>query len=236
MDRQITLWFGELLGSSSLLDETILTLSSSHLIKGGALVALLLYIWVAKPGQLGIGVQRTQNQNRVTILTALVASVFAEIFALILSHKTDFRLRPFLEKSLDLQVPDRLQLLGPEMMTSSSFPSDHAILFFAIVGGIFMVSRGLGMFAFLYCSIFIALPRIYLGLHYTSDILVGAAIGLFFAIAGTGLLANSRIVRGTIGWSHSYPAVFYPVFFLFLYQVATMLEDLRAFMQLLKLL
>lgn len=50
MDRQITLWFGELLGSSSLLYETILRLSSCHLIKGSEMVAILSCIWIAKPG------------------------------------------------------------------------------------------------------------------------------------------------------------------------------------------
>ncbi len=234
MDQSITLWFGELLGSFELFDEAVLTISASHLVKGGTLVAILLYIWIAKPGQFWIAESKTQFQNRAAIMGALLASVFAEIFALILSRITDFRLRPFLEGALDLQVPERLQLLSSDMMSSSSFPSDHAILFFAIVGAIFMVSRRLGTFAFVYCSIFIALPRIYLGLHYASDILVGAAIGLFFAVAGIKLFQNSKAMQWGIQWSYSHPAWFYPVFFLFLYQVATMLEDVRAFAQLLK--
>ena len=229
---------GQWLGSSELFDEAILTISSSHLVKGAALVAILIYVWIAKSCSCEFGIARraTQIQNRITILAALLASVFAEIFALILSHLTAFRLRPFLEKSLTLQVPDRLQVLGPDMMTSSSFPSDHAILFFAIVGGIFVVSRGLGMIAFLYCCIFIALPRIYLGLHYMSDILVGAVIGFFFAVVGNNLLKSSRLMKGAVAWSYSHPTIFYPMFFLFLYQVATMLEDLRAFVQLAKLI
>jgi undecaprenyl-diphosphatase len=134
-----------------------------------------------------------------------------------------------------MQVPERLQLLAPEMIANSSFPSDHAILFFAIATGIYMISRSFGIFAFLYSFIFIALPRIYLGLHYMSDIVIGTAIGIGFSIVGVRLMRNSAILKRTVSWSMSKPEIFYPVFFLFLFQVATMLEDVRAFSQLLKL-
>lgn len=236
MDIIIAQWMSQLHGRSPLFDEAVLTLSASHLAKGAMLVAIMLFAWISVPLDSEGREKSEPVRNRTTILAALVASVFGEIFARLLSNYSAFRLRPFLETPLDMQVPDRLQLLAPEMMMNSSFPSDHAILFFAISTGIFMISRGFGILAFSYCSIFIALPRVYLGLHYMSDIVIGAIIGIGFAIVGVRLMRNSRILKRTVGWSNSNPAIFYPIFCLFLFQVATMLEDVRAFSQLIKLL
>ncbi|MEO9599656.1 phosphatase PAP2 family protein [Parasphingorhabdus sp.] len=236
MDAAISQSMNYLLGKSQLFDGFILTLSSSHLAKGGMLVAIMLFAWLWVPADIEAEKKDRIIGNRTTILAALVASVFGEIFARFLSNYSSFRLRPFLEASLDMQVPDSLKALAPDMIANSSFPSDHAILFFAMATGIFMVSRRWGLFAFLYSSIFIAFPRIYLGLHYTSDIVIGAIIGIGFALAGIWLLRNSKVLKRIVGWSMSHPAFFYPVFFLFLFQVATMLQDVRDFAQLLKLL
>ena len=236
MDNMISLWIGSFLGRWPLLDQAILTLSASHLAKGGILVSIMLFAWFWVPSGSVIDRKTVQACNRITILAALIASVFGEIFARLLSHFSTFRLRPFLEASLDMQVPQGLRLLAPEMMTNSSFPSDHAILFFAIATGIFIVSRGFGIFAFVYSSIFIALPRIYLGLHYMSDIVTGAVIGIVFAVVGIRLMRSNRLLKRIVHWSVSTPEFFYPVFFLFLFQVATMLQDVRAYSQLLKFL
>ena len=61
----------------------------------------------------------------------------------------------------------------------SSFPSDHAALFFTLAVGIYFASRRAGWFCFIYYSLqFICLPRVYLGEHYSTDIVAGAAIGM----------------------------------------------------------
>jgi hypothetical protein len=52
------------------------------------------------------------------------------------------------------------------------------VLFFAMAAGIFIASRRAGWFALVYVSAFICLPRMYLGEHYATDILTGAAIGI----------------------------------------------------------
>jgi len=236
MDIVFSQWMNALLGRSLLFDEAVLTLSSSHLAKGGMLVAVLLFVWFWIPAGREKQSRRYLLKSRVTILAALMASVFGEIFARLLSHFSPFRLRPFLESSLDMQVPEKLQMLAPEMMTNSSFPSDHAILFFAMTTGVFLISRTIGLFAFLYSTVFIALPRIYLGLHFMSDILIGALIGVTFTLVGVRLMKKAKLLRWPVIWSFSKPAIFSPLFFLFLFQVATMLEDLRAYVQLFKLL
>ncbi|MEM7702372.1 MAG: phosphatase PAP2 family protein [Pseudomonadota bacterium] len=228
MDDKISMWLGQYLRQWPLFDETILMISSSHLVKGAALCSILVYIWSHVPkGALDNG-RAKQFDNRLTIIAALISSVFAEALALVLSKTLEFRLRPFLEPELQMDVPDRLLDFAASMSTGSSFPSDHAVLFAAMVTGIFMVSRSLGLFAALYSIVFIAFPRVYLGLHYTSDIVVGALIGVICAVAGVTLLRQVSLMRLPVQLTYSHQALIAPLSFLFVFQVATMLEDIRA--------
>ena len=71
------------------------------------------------------------------------------------------------------------KLLPPDRF---SFPSGHTITAFAVAGT-------LGLFypfllpVLLFCAVGIALSRILLGMHFMSDVLAGAAIGLALAFA-----------------------------------------------------
>ncbi|MEM6477237.1 MAG: phosphatase PAP2 family protein, partial [Pseudomonadota bacterium] len=235
-DAQISIWMAQFLGQWPVFDETILMMSSSHLAKGAVLCGIMVYIWTYAPRS-GLDDGRVrQFDNRLTLIAALISSVFAEALALLLSSTLEFRLRPFLEPELAMQVPDRLMAFSASMSTGSSFPSDHAILFAAISTSIFLTSRTLGLIAGAYSAVFIALPRVYLGLHYASDILVGAAIGVVCALVGVKLLRKVQLMRVPVQLTYSHQAIVAPVSFLFLFEVATMLEDIRAFAQIPKLI
>ena len=72
-------------------------------------------------------------------------------------------------------------LIGP--MRDSSFPSGHTTS--AVAAGFVMLkgtSRYLGIPAFV-LAVLIAFSRLYLGVHYPTDVLVGALIGLFAAFS-----------------------------------------------------
>jgi undecaprenyl-diphosphatase len=58
-----------------------------------------------------------------------------------------------------------------------SFPSDHATAAFAIAFGVLFVYRRAG-YVFLAAAAVIAASRVLAGMHYPSDVLAGAAIGL----------------------------------------------------------
>lgn len=235
MDKHVSLWMAQRLGQWPLFDETVLTISSSHLVKGAALCGIMVYIWTHEPrGTLGDR-KAKQFDNRLTLMAALISSVFAEALALVLSNTLEFRLRPFLEPALAMPVPKRLLAFSASMSTGSSFPSDHAILFAAIATGIFLTSRSLGLIAGAYCAVFIALPRVYLGLHYASDILVGAAIGVACALVGVKALRKAALMRRSVEMTYSHRSIIAPLSFLFLFEVATMLEDVRAFAQIPKM-
>ena len=61
-----------------------------------------------------------------------------------------------------------------------SFPSDHAVAAFAIAFSVAFIGKRMGA-AFLAAATLIALSRVVAGLHYPSDVLGGAAIGLVSA-------------------------------------------------------
>lgn len=109
----------------------------------------------------------------------------------------------------------------------SSFPSDHAVLFYALSVGLLSVSRKVGIFAVVHTTLFVALPRLYLGLHYPTDLLADAFVGVALSVLGNLYLTQCRVVTSTLNLSSSRPALFYPLFFVLSYQLAELLGGLR---------
>ena len=77
--------------------------------------------------------------------------------------------------------------------TDPSFPSDHAAAAFAIAFAVLVFSRRAGI-AFLAVATLIALSRIALGMHYPTDVLAGALVGLGAAMLVT-TLGRPWVVR-----------------------------------------
>lgn len=62
-----------------------------------------------------------------------------------------------------------------------SMPSDHAIIAGAFAAGLWMVNRQLGIVAAV-LSLLLAFSRVYVGVHYPSDVLVGLVAGVVITI------------------------------------------------------
>jgi len=106
-----------------------------------------------------------------------------------------------------------------------SFPSDHAALFFALVAVIWQRSRWLGLLAV--CSaLFGVLPRLYLGLHYLSDVVAGAMLGMAVVFMAE-RFGPRTLARWGVAWEQRMPGLFYGVAFLMSFEVATLFEDIR---------
>lgn len=80
-----------------------------------------------------------------------------------------FRMRPF-------AASDAVQLIGSHA-ADASFPSTHTLFAFAFVIPLWLHNKKLGITA-LVLAILVGFSRIYLGLHYATDVLMGAALGL----------------------------------------------------------
>src|SRR5690606_22988918 len=97
------------------------------------------------------------------------------LLARVLALTLPFRLRPLHNPPDGFSMPFEISTKYADGM--SSFPSDHAALFFALATGVYLISKRAGILALIYALVVICLPRIYLGIHYPSDILGGATLG-----------------------------------------------------------
>ena len=210
---------------SALLDTLIGFLSGNHLVKGGLMMALFWWAWFREP---------EDSPVRSRLISTLIACLVAIVTARILALNLPFRLRPIHNDSLAFLPPygiDATVLDG-----WSSFPSDHAALFYALATGIMCASRKLGVFCLVYTTVIIALPRIYLGLHYPTDILAGALLGITLTLALQHSIALRRVAQPLQDWSTRSPGLFYALMFLLSYQIADIFNSARSFIKLAEVL
>lgn len=215
-DSALLAWFNRFSRHSEGADKAIAFLSDHQLSKGGVLMTLIWWAWFT-------GNESLPNRRHVivTLMCSFVGMATARLLAIVLP----FRARPIHQEGLDFTLPYGMS--SGVLDGWSSFPSDHAVLFYALSVGLLFVSRKAGIFAVVYTTLFVALPRLYLGLHYPTDLLAGAFVGAALSVLGNLYLTQSRWVTSTLNLSSSRPALFYPFFFVLSYQLAELLGGLR---------
>jgi undecaprenyl-diphosphatase len=216
-DSSIISFLNQFAHRSAIFDVLVRLLSDNYLLKGGFIVALIYWAWF-RPGS-------NQAESRRYLLCGLVACLLSVFVARALAHELPFRDRPMRVSSLHLQQaygdPD------PDLMNWSSFPSDHAAVFFALATSIFLAWRAAGILAFFHVFFFICLPRIYLGYHYPTDILVGALIGIGLASLALLAVVRKSLERLAKPWLEASPGSFYACMFFMAFQISTLFEPLR---------
>jgi undecaprenyl-diphosphatase len=218
IDSTILTYVNQLSQHSLVLDRSIELIANNHLLKGGVIVTIIWWLWFKN--------DEFQSDNRERIIATLVGSIAGIALARFLALTLPFRLRPIHEKGLTFILPYGV---SPNTLDGwSSFPSDHAVLFFALSTGLLFVSKKLGTLALFYSALFIAFPRMYLGLHYPTDIIAGAFIGIIIALLSNIYLIKNIRLKSIAHWSYSNPSPFYALFFLFSYQIADMFDSSRA--------
>lgn len=198
------------------LDQSVAFLSDNHLLKGGVLMTVLWWAWFRQASDL-----RARAHMAATVLGCVLALALGRMMV----NLFPYRPRPLHEPVLGLLTP--YGVAEKALNDLSSFPSDHAVLFFALAIGFFFISRRLGWLALLYVSLFIALPRLYLGLHYLSDILAGALIGVTVSVMVNSLVDRGQWMHQAVNWAQRTPALFYPLMFLVTYQIADLFDHSR---------
>jgi undecaprenyl-diphosphatase len=203
---------------SHVFDTSVAFLEGHDLLKGGVFMALLWWAWFRME-------RGDAADRRSYLIAALVTGVVAVLAARLLAHSLPFRERPVYADGFHFVPPYGSGTVDLEDW--SAFPSDHAVLFFALATGLWFSSRRLGAVAFLYATFGICLPRLYLGEHWPTDILAGAAIGVGLGWLGARERVRSLVSRPATLWLEREPGSFYAAFFLLTYQTATLFGDTR---------
>lgn len=217
-DLTILHFINSFAGRSRLLDTIVWHMASDLLLSGGFVMALFWWAWMSNDDQ-------KHSEKREILIFGLIASVISLFVARVLALCLPFRDRPMFNPLAGVRVPFGTNIQG--LMSWSSFPSDHATLFFCLAVTLWMVSRRLGVIAMCHAVLAVSLPRIYLGIHYPTDILAGAAVGIGVALLATDKRLRSLIARPVLECLRLHPAAFYTVLFLWTFEIAEMFDTVR---------
>lgn len=168
LDHLIVIWLNGFAGNSRLVDFFMEALVSDYL--SPVLSSLvLLGLWFKGSSD----VERYQNQ--LVTLTGAIAIGLSNAMVMMVNGLM-FRERPFVNHDISLHF------YAP---TDSSFPANSACVGFAIATAVFLRHRRLGSALYVLAAIW-GLARVYAGVHYPSDILAGAVIGVIGALLAAG--------------------------------------------------
>lgn len=208
---------------SRLLDTLIVILVNANLLKGVVIMAILWGLWfqTAPPA----GDRSDAGARRARLVACCGVAILAVLVARLLAHVLPYRERPLHTPGIGYILPYTME--PQSLIHWSSFPSDHAVLFFALATGIFQVSRRWGALALAHAVILIAVPRLYLGIHWFTDILAGTALGVALALAGLRARPMGWLQRTLDSLVQRHPAVGYAAFFMLTYLIATLFDDAR---------
>lgn len=158
MDYQLFELINQFAGKNNYLDQVVILFSTYGPILFGL---VLVWLWFSKKGN------KFESRKFVLFAVTIVIITLGIDKIIELAY---FRPRPF--------VSHTVTLLVEKSNLDPSFPSNHSAGSFAIAFIIFWKYRKLGS-ALLIAAFFMAFSRIYLGVHYPFDVIVGAFIALF---------------------------------------------------------
>lgn len=199
------------------LDAVALFADRIDILKGGLIMAAFWWFWFARP-------QRQQDDRQIIIAT-IIAVCLAILFSRVLASALPFRVRPLYAPGIDYHPPSISMRMNQENW--SSFPSDHAAMWFALASGLWRLSRPAGIVAMVYATVWICLVRLYLGIHYPSDLVAGAIIG----VSSTWLTIRSPFAMRLAGFALQFERRaspwFYAAAFLACFEMAVMFDNVR---------
>lgn len=125
-----------------------------------ALIFLIMWFWPPY----------RRTRARRAVVYAVVSGVVALVINIVITHLAPYRPRPFV---LEPHLVHQLISHKPD----SSFPSDHAAGSFGFAIGLLFAGISDGLWALL-LALAVAWARVFVGVHWPTDVLVGALVGI----------------------------------------------------------
>ena len=194
-------------------------ISDNDFLASGIVVSVFWFFWFHNDQEDII------NEKRKKIINALIGCLIAIVIGRLLTRILPFTVRPVLNPDLANLFP--FQHAADDLNLNNSMPSDHAILYFALATGIFLISKKVGIISFIYIFFVGLFPRIYLGYHYPIDVLVGGMVGIFITLLYSKIRISNVISERVLNFSRNYTGLFYVLFFWLTYQIGTMFDSVR---------
>lgn len=200
--------------SNGVIDRLVYDIASSDMLKGGVFMAVYWWLWFDRKGAM-----------RHEMVVGVVAGIATAILSRFLQVTLPFHQRPL--HTPDIGVKRPLSVDPETLNTFSSFPSDHAMLFFALSVPLWRRALWLGAAAMAWTALVICLPRIYLGYHYPSDVLAGAILGIPCMLLLSVLVVRTGLPERAVTLACRKPAIFYPIAFILCFELAMLFADAR---------
>ncbi|OHV08955.1 phosphatase PAP2 family protein [Kushneria phosphatilytica] len=215
VERDAMLFINQFAHRSVLVDHFFGVLSGYSFFSGAPLLALVCWAWF----------DNEEFAERTRILTGIVAAFGSAALTRLMQMFMPQHPRPIHTEGLDFTLPYTVH--ADTLQGWSSFPSDHA----AVYAGLGLVlwrtlPRLPATFAVLLAAL-LCFTRIYLGYHFITDIIGGAALGML-----TVCIASWQGFQQIGGWiaqfSRTRPGAFYALAFMMAYGIATLFIGLRS--------
>jgi undecaprenyl-diphosphatase len=219
-DRALTLCANQVAGRSIVLDKFLYDTLDTSLLNGGVFLAAYWWLWF-EADESGV---HTQRRNVVVALLAVIGVAGA---LKLLKVLLPFRYRPLSDPDLGLRLPFGVD--PTSLNHFSSFPSGHAMLFFALCVPLWMRSRWLGAAAAVWTLLAICLPLLHLGDHWASDIFVGAVVGVVLMLLLCRLIGAAGLPDRVVRFSAVHPSAFYAIAWLLALEIAVRFDAVQAF-------
>jgi len=183
-------------------------------------VPIVFLVWYALFDRAEEGQLRKRHE---LLLGATLLAAVAVLAARLLALSVPFRPRPLWSPALHFHFPCQAKMI---LFGWSSFPSDHMTLYVTLATGILFVSRPLGGLALGWATV-MGFLMMYLGVHWPTDLLAGALLGVSVAHLAKIPAVRDAVRRLTTRWHREHPGLFFAALFLWTYEVATLFGDSR---------
>lgn len=215
-DASITDFVTQMVGRSDAFDMAVVAIQATSLVLE-VLVAAYWWAWFRR------GDPKTVHRTRGILIMSVIGVVGAVGLSFLLKSSFPSRGRPLHE--LGSFGPHRFALDPHAVGFHAAFPSHHEMVAFALVTGLLLVSWRVGVAASLWAAVVMGGPEVYLGLHYPSDLVGGAALGVAVVLIFNLPLVREVVAERIVAVSDDWPAIFYPAWFTLTVQTATLFGD-----------